>query len=254
MVLNRMELNHNLLHTMFQFKPLSRLNNFLISKTGVNKPFYSLLEILIIFRDVIKMESMFDPNNVSVILCSSELKDTLNVKAFHLSHLKGLISTHVTNLQDQNLDDKVTNHSYNKFLDADLTPNTIIRHASLSISSLTHKDARCTLQPSFLKVIQSVNGTDSGKTVFSYSEVTTLLSMYILSSKDHLFDHRNTELALVDGDALGSAFGLMGFHRSQLTKLVKSQLISVDNDSPPDVTVVTSSCSPGLTVRVIYLD
>ena len=120
-LLNRMELNHNLLHTMFQFKPLSRLNNFLISKTGVNKPFYSLLEILIIFRDVIKMESMFDPNNVSVILCSTELEDAKNVRAFHLSQLRGLILTHITKLQDPNFDDKVPNHINNTLLDADLT-------------------------------------------------------------------------------------------------------------------------------------
>ena len=64
------------------------LNNFLISKTGVNEPYYSLLEILIIFRDVIKKESMFDPNNVSVILCSTELEDAKNVRAFHLSQLR----------------------------------------------------------------------------------------------------------------------------------------------------------------------
>jgi hypothetical protein len=199
-LLNKMEVNHNLLHTIFQFKPLSMLNNFLISKTGIDKPYYSFLEILIIFRDVIRKESMFDPNNVSIILCSSELEDTLNVKAFHLSQLKGLILTHITKLQDLNLYKKVNVYINNSLLDADLTPTGIIRHASLSISSLTHKDAKFTLQPSFLQVIQSVNGTDSGKTVFSYSEVTTLLSMYILSRKDHLFDYRNKELALDDRD------------------------------------------------------
>ena len=238
---NKMELNHYLLHTMFEFKPASKLNNFLISKTGVNKSYYSLIDILLILRDVIKRESLFDPGNVSVIFCSGELEDTLNVRAFHLSQLRALILAHVTKLQSVTLDD-------------DPTPTRIIRHASLSMCSRTNKDARFTLKPAFLKVIQSVQGTNLGKTVFTYSEIRTLLSMYIVSRKDQLFDQRNIELALVDKDLLGEAFKLAGFHKSQLPKLIQGQLIPVDSDSHRDVTVVTRSCSPGLNVRVIFLD
>ena len=139
-------------------------------------------------------------------------------------------------------------------LDDDPTPTRIIRHASLSMCSRTNKDARFTLKPAFLKVIQSVQGTNLGTTVFTYSEIRTLLSMYIVSRKDQLFDQRNIELALVEKDLLGEAFKLAGFHKSQLPKLIQGQLIPVDSDSHPDVTVVTRSCSPCLNVRVIFLD
>ena len=44
-VLTPVELNKNLLNTLFKFNPLAKLKSFLIGKTGVEKTYYSLAEV-----------------------------------------------------------------------------------------------------------------------------------------------------------------------------------------------------------------
>ena len=44
-VVTPVELNRNLLNTLFKFQPLSKLKRFLIRKTGVEKTYYSLAEV-----------------------------------------------------------------------------------------------------------------------------------------------------------------------------------------------------------------
>jgi hypothetical protein len=44
-VVTPVEVNKNLLNTIFKFQPLSKLKSFLISKTGVEKTYYSLAEV-----------------------------------------------------------------------------------------------------------------------------------------------------------------------------------------------------------------
>lgn len=66
------------------------------------------------------------------------------------------------------------------------------------------------------QVVQLVPGTDPKQTIFSYEEVTLLLSKYILSRKDDIFDPRNIKLALVANDPIGDAFGVKAFHRCQV--------------------------------------
>ena len=48
-VITPVELNKNLLNTLFKFNPLSKLKRFLIDKTGVEKTFYSLAEVIFLF-------------------------------------------------------------------------------------------------------------------------------------------------------------------------------------------------------------
>ena len=61
-----------------------------------------------------------------------------------------------------------------------------------------------------------VPGIDLTQIEFSYSEVTLLLSKYIISRKDDIFDPRNNLLALVANDPIGDAFGVKAFHRCQV--------------------------------------
>ena len=68
----------------------------------------------------------------------------------------------------------------------------------------------------FWQVVQLVPGTDLKQTIFTYDEVTLLLSKYILSRKDDIFDPRNIKLALVANDPIGDAFGVKAFHRCQV--------------------------------------
>ena len=51
------------------------------------------------------------------------------------------------------------------------------------------------------------------------------MSQYILDNKDRLFDDRNIKIAHVGQDILGIAFNVKAFHRTQVTTLLRNQLI-----------------------------
>jgi hypothetical protein len=196
--IGHVKLNKNLLDTLFKFVPLSKLKKFLISKTGVEKTYYSLAEILIILKNVIRGEGMFDPANPSVILCSPNLEEALDMRALHVTEIRNLVLSHITKVPDQcirkNVNQQIDNFKGEQIgasrtnltnkAPKDLVPvpvpSRIIRTANISTAIFTNKNAKFTLKPLFLKVIQSVHGTNSEKTVYTYEEVTLLLSKYIL--------------------------------------------------------------------------
>jgi len=266
-VLTPVELNKNLLNTLFKFNPLAKLKSFLINKTGVEKTYYSLAEILTILKNIIRGEGMFDHANPSVILCSPELEQALNMRALHVTEIRDLVLSQITRVPDQSLRETFSQQlnncrgtpinisRTNLNLEAPRAtqpqPPRILRTANISTALFTDKNAKFTLKPKFLSVVQTVPGTDQTKTVFTYEEVTLLLSKYILSRKDDIFDPRNIKLALVANDPIGDAFGVRAFHRCQVNNLLRSQLIPVNLDCPPDIAIVTqNNGSPGVNVLV----
>lgn len=78
-------------------------------------------------------------------------------------------------------------------------------------------EGRYWLKPLFLKVLRRVKGVNPQQVVFTYREVTSYLSQYILDNKDKFFDERNIRIANVSQDPLGEAFNVKVFHRSQVT-------------------------------------
>merc|ERR1719367_883361 len=81
------------------------------------------------------------------------------------------------------------------------------------------------VKPSFLHIIRKVNGVDPKKVIFTFKELTHHLSEYILQNRYKFFDKRNHMVAICEGDILAEAFGVRAFHRSQVTNLLKAQLI-----------------------------
>ena len=52
-----------------------------------------------------------------------------------------------------------------------------------------------------------------------------MLSEYLLMYKDKFFDNRNIKIAHVANDPLGIAFDVQIFHRTQVTTLLRKQLM-----------------------------
>ena len=116
-------------------------------------------------------------------------------------------------------------------------------------------------------MVRTVDEVNPKQTVFTYEEVnqktpknylfffnfalfqiTSILSKYILSKKNAIFDTRNIKLALVENDPLGKAFGVTAFHRCQVNALLRTQLIPVHPDCPLDQLSTTTNSSPNLSV------
>ena len=257
------DLNRDLLITLFRFKQGAKLKKFLIEKTKEEKTYYSLAEILTLLKDIIRRERLFDERNPSIILCSKQLEEALDQHALHVTEVRDLVLKQVYRLPDQTTRDRVTPQEPQQQgnlprMHSMPVPGgppqaegpRVIRTASIATSIQTNRNARFNLKPLFLKVARSVEGTNPSQTIFTYGEVTLLLSKYILARKETLFDHRNIKLVLVKEDPLGKAFGVTAFHRCQVNALLRSQLIPLHPDSHPDETEVTSTASPGVSLSV----
>jgi len=249
--------NRNLLNTMFKFKKDAPLRQFIHDITKVQKNYYSLAEILTILKDVISSEKMFDERNPSVIICSKPLEAALNQRALHVTEVRDLVINQLERLADQSLRDsqqpsqRINSSQPRSQLPRgppQTAPPTTVRTASITTNVQTNKDTKFRLKPLFLEVVRTVDEVNPKQTVFTYEEITSILSKYILSKKNAIFDTRNIKLALVENDPLGKAFGVTAFHRCQVNALLRTQLIPVHPDCPLDQLSTTTNSSPNLSV------
>eukprot|EP00092_Neocalanus_flemingeri_P026676 GFUD01028922.1.p1 GENE.GFUD01028922.1~~GFUD01028922.1.p1 ORF type:complete len:252 (+),score=64.94 GFUD01028922.1:169-924(+) len=195
--------------TLVSFKENSTLKQFLDHKTAENKSHYTLRQILTILKNIIKKEVLFDDRNPSVVICSPDLEEALNMRAFHVTELWELVASQLNNSEDLSIPEfRRDSH------------NTKPVKRFYGNPSMTFG-----LQPSFLSVLRTVEGAVATQTVFSYKHILQLLSQYICSRRATIMDPRNIKLALVENDPLGVAFKVAAFHRCQVRHLLDQQLI-----------------------------
>jgi hypothetical protein len=82
------------------------------------------------------------------------------------------------------------------------------------------------LKTLFHEVLKTVCGASQSQTIYKYSEISQLLSEYILANWNELVNPRHFKLAIVSGDLFGTALGVKAFHRCQVASLIKTQLQS----------------------------
>ena len=209
------------------FKKNAPLHSFLASKVPkeiqLERRDYTLYQVLFALRQVISKEKMFDPNNTTVVICSPLLEQAIDRKSLHVTQFRDLV-----------LDQLETKEDY---LGVEITPPQP-QHpiAGAGSSQPFDTEGHYWLKPLFLKTLRSIKdkvnesgtiikGPPPNKFIFSYRETTTYLSQYILENQNQFFDGRNIKVAHVAGSLLGKAFGLSVFHRSQVTALLRKQLI-----------------------------
>ena len=222
-----------LLNTVYKFKRGAPLKAYISRLTRVEDPQHTLAELLMLIKKTIIEEKMFDDRNPSVILCSEEMEVALDQKALHVTEVIGLVLNQIIEVPKPPKYASLEEASDEQVEDPVYQPKGVF-HPETPPSSRTtceetnpqmDKDTKFQLKPLFLSVIRSVDGADQNQTIFTYAEVTRLLSKYILAKRFLLFDPRNIMLALVRHDPLGAAFGVSAFHRSQINRLLRSQLI-----------------------------
>ena len=211
------------LDTMYRFKPGSSLQAFLSNATGELRESCSLGEILTLLKDLIKSQGLFDMRNPSVILCSPSLEQALDRRALHVTEVKSIVKSQLDALPSQDLGGRSWPKSGNR------RPPSLLTGPGHSEEPGQSQLFR--LRSQFLDVLRTVSGQDCDQTIFSYQEITSLLSRYIISKEEQFLDRRNIRVALVEGDPLGIAFNVSAFHRSQVHSFIRSQLIPVSDGS-----------------------
>jgi hypothetical protein len=241
----------------YTFKLDAPLKNYIISKTNSIRENYTLLELLTILKNIIGQEGLFDPRNPAIILCDKDMEAAFDVPGMHVTEIRELVFRQLVLLPDeyQNPVPEQQHSQYasvSEFLPQETAsePTTstvgsevqiideIVRVISNGIYSNTN--ARFELKPDFRDVLSVVPTFDNTQILFRYDEITALLSKYILSKKESIFDSRHIKLALVKNDGLGKAFQVDAFHRCQVTSMLRKQLIYV-LDAPSEDSSSTQS-------------
>ena len=223
-----MSTNSSRTHTIYtlprRFKSDAKLHLFLAAKVPnlikIGKVDYTLWTVLKAMRTVISTELLYDAHNTTIILCNQELEEALGMKALHVSEAKQVILLQMEESQPE--------------LYTSLTENFSMETASNNIAGEQQHHSnevrfeannRFYVKPHFLRVLRKVAAVDKSQILFTYKEVTSYLSQYILDNKDRFFDDRNIKIAHVEQDILGIAFNVKAFHRTQVTTLLRNQLI-----------------------------
>ena len=240
--------NRNMLKSEYKFKLNSELETFVKRKRGFDKKVFTLQDILSVLKHIISKEKLFDPRNVSIIVCSQRLEKALNVRALHVSEFRSKV---LTQLVKVNKDIVFPQYCWERGRGQSETrpgqmgaASRCIHYANVSTNTTVDPDCKFSCSEKLLLWIKTLPEVKKDQTIFSYKEITKLVSGYIITNKLRLFDQRNVKVCIVTNDPLGYIFGLNYFHRCQLPNLLMDQLIPVtENDKPTDNVEVRSSGS-----------
>ena len=78
------------------------------------------------------------------------------------------------------------------------------------------------IQPNFQDAIET---SKTNRKEYTYAEILSLLSRYIIANKHVLYDERNSRIIHSKGTKLGVAFRVNSFHGSQVAHLIETQLL-----------------------------
>ena len=131
---------------------------------------------------------MFDSTNPSIILCSHELEEVLNMKALHVTEIRSAARSPYNNYIFVFRD--IVMEELEKVADVPLAPQlpslpprrpsskccvqreciNIFRHSDIHAGWI-NKNGEFRLKPKFLEVVRSLPDTNQDQTIFSYEEV-----------------------------------------------------------------------------------
>lgn len=233
-------INEGLLHSSYAFIQGSPLRQFIDSRINGMPQVNTLKTILGILKNIIKDEGLYDPQNPAIILCNTDLEVAFNMRALHCCQIRDAVTSQLLRLSGPMQANVCRARSSFPPPETVSEPTTSVVQSGVQetqtvpqVESDIYSDstARFLLKPDFQAVLATLPQVGPRKMLYAYKEVFELLSRYMQSKRDSMFDHRNIQIALVSSDQLGVAFGLTAFHRCQITSLVRSQLIHVPEAS-----------------------
>ncbi len=221
------------------FHPTSTLHKYLSHRRPGSIPLenrkYSLSHIILSLMEIIEDDRLFDPANPMIIICDTFMEEALQIKAFHLTDLKRIISRQLFRIPENHktyflhdgceipindFDDNIATHA----LPAWGNP---IATAVLARQTMTTKFdtfALYEMSPNLRDTLKEPCNIHKKRRYFPYNEIICMFSYYINKNRYKLFDPRNPLVAIVKDDPLGKALEVKAFHQKQAISLLRHQL------------------------------
>ena len=174
--------------------------------------------VVCVLEEVIETEQLYDPNNTQIVLANHELETALNVRSCHRYELREVIARRL--LIPQGVIYSMPDPLPEPYKRYNYSPSP---YRDLMVG--LHANTKVVCRPKLAAFIQKQGYADANKSVFTYGELTSLISRYLLEKRQTLFDDRNIRIANLTNDPLGEVLGVLACHKSQVTRLLQEQLI-----------------------------
>ena len=231
------------------------LFKYICVRTGIVKPTHSLEEVESIILRAVAVQSLYSDKNPEILVCDRELENALNVAALHCSELRTHLLEKILVNVDTGTEQKPLWSALPpviKFVGGKIqtfgAPLNLTAEFGVSETydsvPRPEKEARFLLKDRLLHFFRNNTAVDQDKTIFSFGEICVLLSTYIIGNKQRLFDMRNIKLCICKGDPLEQALNVDYFHRSQVVRLLRGQIIpymNADHSSDSDLSSLSDN-------------
>jgi hypothetical protein len=85
------------------------------------------------------------------------------------------------------------------------------------------------LKDEFYSILSTLPKFNTQQEFFSYKEITTYFTMYILSNKENILNCNDISIAHVENDPLGKLFNVKHFRRNQVHQLIQQHIVYQDH-------------------------
>jgi hypothetical protein len=207
----------------YSFTLGSPLEEYMEKKRCKLPSVFTLFQILESLKNIIWKETLYDENNVGIVMCDKDLEKALNVKALHMQNIPAYVKRHLM------------------LIDGYPLPSQAPKKAVKQVKKHTKKE-----KPSWMicdgmrEVFATLPHFPKHKKYFKMEDLVQYLSAYMLANSKRLIDPRNIHIAIVEKDKIGHVFGVRAFHVSQAVRLFKCHVTK-----KPAVVAVDEQIAPG---------
>lgn len=170
---------------------------------------YSFYTISQAVRGYIAHKNLYDFSNSCIVMCDSELEEALNLKSFLLSDLDSILRRMLP-----------VDNSLKKFMIVDLTTPDKEQQQTGKPYDFS---GNFWVKPHLRDLLNSTRPNEEPKLVFTYSEICSRFSQYLLENQVQLFDERNTLICHCP-PKLQKALRVKALHRRQVHDILQKQI------------------------------
>ena len=222
---------HGELEDLYRFRDTSTLKNYIIHKRPTWNIIFLLKDLLLLVRDIIRDEGLFDNNNPAIIMCDTALEQALNMKALHVTQIRAIIVSNLLHVEHRAVLPRMEPIPPETF-DTPTTStavqlSTCSRKNKTNGSNTSRIGQLYVIKQRFYHLLATVPDFDRRITYFTYDQITTVFAKYMLRRLPDFLDRRNILTAIIKDDELRNVFGVNAFHRNQVNYYINQHITPI---------------------------
>ena len=209
-------MEHYLLSEIFIFKPNCKLKRFIEKYTNTEIHSFTMMNMINKLNYITKTQNMHDINNPSIIICTPEMEEALNVKGLHSLELLSAVVEHIISDTRPPMYSNFARHpsaNYRISTSAEIAmEGPVTQHQNVMQEHIANN--KYYLQESLQKLL------NLDETAHTMEKALEALTKYISTSQTIEVDERNPKIAFISNDPLGDILNMKALHTSQKQHII----------------------------------